>query len=63
MNNEQRLISKIIRERNIVPALQRKVNAADSIRAHISHTRLRKGKLTPAEDKRFTDMLDQLNNL
>jgi replicative DNA helicase len=35
----------------------------DSIRAHISHTRLRRGKLTTAEDKRFTDMLDRMDKM
>ena len=35
----------------------------DSIRSNISHTRLRRGKLTSAEDKRFTDMLDRMEQM
>jgi len=35
----------------------------DSIRANISHTRLRRGKLTPAETKRYIDSLNRMETM
>jgi len=35
----------------------------DSIRANISHTRLRRGKLTPAEDARYVSSLNKIENM
>ena len=34
----------------------------DAMRSHISHSRLRRGKLLPAEESRYIDMLNQMEN-